>query len=295
MSKLDELIKYFKEKTKGYNELEKVRFIYLYLGSRMAFDSKFTFGNTKERRSIYNRSINSKDALNKNLESNIIICKSLSYLFEFILKSLGMNVMTVVSDDYTNDLIHVNNNIIFSDGTILSFDLESDLRYIQSRSRTRFFGLGVPYKSDSLSRYLLEQIDLKLGFISAQNYYYDDYFYFLKSMIDTMDFLEKVDFLLVNLDIYNSRVNMGYVEFREFFAKNLMLYLTLKERRKIHMLDLFYEGSSKYILGIMLDDKNNSKVIYIYDKNLEEFINISPREFMSLSLKSKSKIPRLKC
>ena len=47
-----------------------MRFIYLYLGSRMAFDSKFTFGNTKERRSIYNRSINSKDALNKNLESN---------------------------------------------------------------------------------------------------------------------------------------------------------------------------------------------------------------------------------
>ena len=50
---LENLINDIKEKTKEYTEIEKVRYVYLKLGSILTFDCNFSFGNSKARYNIF--------------------------------------------------------------------------------------------------------------------------------------------------------------------------------------------------------------------------------------------------
>lgn len=293
MSKLNNLINYFKQATANFNEIETIRYIYLYLGKMFHFDINFAFGNSKTKNKIYRECLYNETSFNENLDTNNIICKSLAYLFEYILKALGFNAISVSGDFYHNDFHHIYNHITLKNGTTYSFDLESDLKYIQGHFRTRYFGIGVT--GSSLSPLFLEKIDLKLGAITSEKYYADDYYYLLKSVTDLLSFEEKVPFILNNLDVYNDTLSMKYVEFKDFFIKNLALYLTPKERRKTHVFDLFdIKSPLDYILCIMIDISNNEKIIYLYDRNLKCFRNISLSEFLDMNLSSKIKLPKLK-
>mgnify|MGYP004690057939 CR=1 FL=1 len=45
-----------KKETQGLNDIEKLRYVYIDLGKRFAFDLDFSFGNTKSKQKIYHKS-----------------------------------------------------------------------------------------------------------------------------------------------------------------------------------------------------------------------------------------------
>ena len=85
LSEYIEKVKEYKKKNQNISEEELIRYVYLDLGKRFSFDLSFSFGNTKTKKRIYANSKKEED-LDKAMESNIIICKSVSYIVEYILK-----------------------------------------------------------------------------------------------------------------------------------------------------------------------------------------------------------------
>ena len=77
MSKLEKYIEEVKRKTEGYSDIEKLRYVYLDLGKRFAFDLNFSFGNSRRKKEIYDHS-GFQEELEKSMENNTIICKSIS-------------------------------------------------------------------------------------------------------------------------------------------------------------------------------------------------------------------------
>ena len=64
-------------------EVEIIRYVYLDLGKRFTFNVKFTpFGRSRDKQNLYKyHSRNIRD-LNECMETNIVICKSASYILE---------------------------------------------------------------------------------------------------------------------------------------------------------------------------------------------------------------------
>ena len=90
MSSLEKYVEKVKKETEGFSSMEKLRYIYWDLGSKFAFDLDFSFGNSKTRKQIYDHS-RSEDDLNRCLENNTAICKSIAYIFSYVMKELGVN------------------------------------------------------------------------------------------------------------------------------------------------------------------------------------------------------------
>lgn len=302
MRKLSELDKYIEElkiKTKDFTELEKIRYVYIDMGKKFTFDLNFSFGNKNQKQKIYKSCINNKDNLEESFKSKIIICKSLSYLLEYILKSLGIKIITYsIPNDYSKDCIHVLNIIHLQDGRRLSIDLQSDLEMIQSRRRTKYFGVPIHEEYSGITRKELETIDLKMGYISKNQYYSDDYRYLMDTIIPYFNKLEeKLDFLLSNFDIYDSSKNMQYAEMRWYIVNQIREYLTEKEYRKIHILDLYFdkEDTRDYTICFIVDVPIY-RIIYIYSPISKSFEKISIEDFqekLQSGWKSHEKIPRL--
>lgn len=74
-------------------DIEIMRYVYIDLGRKMNFDLNYTFGNIKEKNRIYNKFVNEEE-LNRVLETQTIICKSLAYLLERILKEFNIKIRT---------------------------------------------------------------------------------------------------------------------------------------------------------------------------------------------------------
>ena len=230
MSKLADYVEKIKEylnEHKDLTETDIVRYVYFDLGRKFSFNLDFAFGNSKEKVQIYKQS-QSPSELEECMESDIAICKSIAKIVEYVLNELGIKVSTVQSDD-NKSYPHVYNIVTTSDYGRYSIDLQRDLGNIQSQSVTQYFGLSTVDDSQLITRFQLEQIDKKIGYIDKENYYSDDYIYLLKSHIDYLkDFSEKVKFVLENIDVYENK-SVKYLERKLIMKSYLKNYLLLKK------------------------------------------------------------------
>lgn len=282
--KYTEKIKKYKEQNPDISEEKLIRYVYLDLGQRFSFDLNFSFGNTKTKRKIYTKSI-TEEELNKSMESNVIICKSLSYILEYILKNLGVNIITEVDDNYYNKYPHVYNVIIPKDGKRYTIDLQSDLKNIQSHSFTTYYGLSTNYKEPPIIKRMdIEKMDRELGFIDNEHYYSDDYLYLLKSDIGYFtDFGEKVEFVLYNIDIHENP-DIKYAERKWHHEKILQELFSKKELNKIHMIDCYkeIENQKEYKNCIAVENAGKTD-IYMYSVEENRYCKMTIKEFAEAS------------
>ena len=140
MSRLTEYI----EKIENYvsqhgnmTEIEIIRYVYLDLGKRFSFNEKFLpFGNSKEKKNMYRYRSSRLEDLEECMETNKAICKSISYILEYVLKSLGIDIKTVADSNNKRSFPHVYNIITLKSGESFSVDLQEDMYNIQSHSFT---------------------------------------------------------------------------------------------------------------------------------------------------------------
>lgn len=280
LSEYVEKIKEYKEQNPDISEEKLIRYVYLDLGQRFSFDLNFSFGNTKTKQKIYSNS-KSKEELNKVMESNIGICKSLSFILEYILKNLGVNIRTEVDQSYYNKCPHIYNIIKPKEGKEYEIDLQRDLENIQSHSFTDNYGLSTDNKEPPvIKRIDIEKMDRELGFIDNEHYYSDDYLYLLKSDIGYFtDFGEKVQFVLENIDIHENK-NIKYAERKWHHERIIQDLFSIKELNKIHMIDCYEEvGEEKQYKNCIAVENSGTTDIYIYSVEENRYCKMTIKEF----------------
>ena len=265
MSRLEEYIEEVKKhigQVGDMSETEIIRYVYIDLGKKFSFNLKFAFGNSKTKRQIYTDTID----LDEIMKNNTIVCSQSSKILEYILKKFDIDILTVEDDTDERSIRHVNNLVRQKDGKKYIIDLQDDIPNIQSHSFTKSFGLSVERNSPPvITRFELEQIDRKIGYIDSENYYSDDYLYLLKSDIGYFDTLqEKAKFVLENIEVYENR-NMKYAERKWSHERILQQLFSTRELQKLVMIDC-YQGDGEertYINSIVIDNKEGADV-YLY-------------------------------
>lgn len=229
MSNLENYIegvrKYCKENY--LNELEKIRYVYIDLGRKYYFNLDFAFGNTKTRKQIYRRSKN-MNSIDKSVYTGEIICTTLSEIYKKIMNDLGVDVKVESEDMSFSRCPHVYNVVTDRSGIRYIVDLQRDLENIQSRAVTKAFGLSLDDKKEIFSRFELERIDRKIGYIDNENYYSNDYLFLLKYDINFIDdFDMKAKHVIENIEI-NDNKKMKYAE-RKWHYENILEELFTKK------------------------------------------------------------------
>lgn len=276
MEELDKFVEEIKSKKNEYTELELVRYVYILLGQNMSFDLQFFYGNNTCRNKVYKNS--TRENIGKNFKNKTVICKSLAYLFEYILKKLDISVETVI--DYEDGpYYHVSNIIILKDGTKLPVDLQHDLENIQVRYRTKYFGKNI------LTKQQLEKIDTKIGYISENNNYTEEYFYLLKKALSSnMSLIDKIRFIIKNVNVYIDISNIKYIEKRRYYYYFVQMFITKKEKNKVHFIDAYQmkNGPKEYRLCIVIEMPDSDNITFLYSDEKQTFEEYSLEELSRL-------------
>lgn len=280
MSSLNNYIAYVKKEVKDLSEIEKIRWIYIDLGKRFSFDLKFAYGGVSQQRRIYKSSSRSR-TLEECFENNIGICKSIALIFEKVLKANNIKCITKGSFDDDNLCPHVNNLITLKDGTSFTADLQQDLQNIQTRSTTKRFGIRTDTGDPILSRFEMEQIDKKIGYIGPERYYSDEYLYLLKSDMRLFEkFSDMAEFVITNLEpIYDTDIK--YMERKGRHERLLRSLFSTGELKKIHQLDCYYKrGNERDYIPCIYVDSDNQTDIYMFDKEEQRYKKVSMEDFV---------------
>lgn len=282
MNAVEKYIEIVKQKTEGFSDLEKVRFVYLDLGKRLKFDLNYSFGNLETRRRIYRESA-MPNAINKGIEDNVIICKSLAIILKRILDELGVRTEIATETSYSKQPEHVYNVIVKKGGKGYSIDLQSDLQNIQSGLRTKFFGKSLKEDhADIFTQRELEILDRKLGYIDDKHYYADEYLDFMKSVVkqfDPKDLSEKAKVILENIEIYPNK-EMSYAERKGLHEKVIFQMFSAKELKKVKVFDCYTEtnGEREYKTCIVINKSDKDEDVYMYSKDECKYCQISMEE-----------------
>lgn len=299
LEKYIEKVKEYKSKHPDLKEEELIRYVYIDLGKRFSFDTDFAFGKKSTKNKIYANSRNEEE-LDEAMESNVAICRSLCYILEHVLTELGVNIKTVALEQYDfRKCSHVYNVIIPKEGEKYILDLQLDLRNIQSHSYTKYFGVSnEDRKTQLFSRLDQERMDKKLGFVDENEYYADEYLYFLKMNMEYFEnFQEKVQFVLENIDAYENK-DMKYVERKWQHEKIVSNLFSKKELNKIDFIDCYEEKEKQreYKNCIVVQSKGETDV-YIYSIEECRYKKMSIQEFAEKTkngLKTIQGVPGLK-
>ena len=221
------------------------------------------------------------------METNKAICKSISYILEYVLKELEVDIKTVVDPKDARKCPHTYNIITQKNGKQYIVDLQEDMYNIQSHSFTKNFSNSVKNgKSYVISRFEQEQMDRKNGYIDNENYYSDDYLYLLKYDANCIeDFYEKVKFILENIDVCDNP-NMGYTDRQGHHKTILEEFFNNKEFNyqdntgKIRMIDCYKDINDErhYVNCIAVQAKNGTE-IYVYNKKEYRYCQIDIMNF----------------
>lgn len=247
MSKLNEYVEQMKQYQKQHpkkSETQIVRHIYLDLGLKLSFDAKFYFGNAKERKQIYDA--NGKKSIEKSMEEGNAICTSMSYLMEYILQQLNIDATTIIDYVEKRSCAHMYNMIRPKGEEPYYIDLQEDIKYIQSHSRTKHFGISIKDgKTPIMSLKELEAMDKEDGYITDEHYYADDYLYLLKydsSIIN--DLRQKAEFIFENLEP-DENTSFQWPDRTRRLSQLIKKLFTQSERSHIRLIDCYYDDKNK--------------------------------------------------
>lgn len=279
MSSIDDYVEKVKKETEGFSEEEMIRHIYIDLGKRLAFNLKFYLGNSKAKQQVYSHS--TKARAGEALDQNIIICKDSSYIMEAVLTKLGVNIITIVAPSDDRKCAHVYNIVKPKNGKKpYVLDLQVDMENIQAHMRTTEFGKTAGESNRTITRDELEEIDLKIGYITKKDYYTDEYIDLLRLNTSMFaDFGERMQFILENIDIMNNK-NMGYAERVKHHDTILSKLLSFEEFLRIKQIDCYKEenGNRNHISCITVEEPKKEKAIYLFSVEDNQYKRVSIEE-----------------
>ena len=273
------------EKYDNLTEDEKVRFIYLFLGKKISFSTKWVYSRRQIKKDIY-RHAGYKESVENCLSNEKweMICVDIAYLIHYIGEQVGINIEVCYEDSgYYNQLPHVYNKVIRKDGSSYYIDLDSDLYRIAMNMRTDYFGFKDKVWNKVFSREQLEEIDYKFEYITRQKPYTDEYFYFLFNIVFGLDSAhDKVKFMLENPSPYDN-LDIGFHERKTYilslinsYRRNPMNHMKIKWQ----WLDFYYNIDSNIVpKEIIYVEDDSGKTFYEFDSQEGNYHQISEKDF----------------
>ena len=126
----------------GLTQLEKARYIYIELGKQRRFDVRFYYGNSETRKRIKRLAMQAKHNPEMYRNQKSIVCISISYLYQSILKDYGIKCEVTSEDEYSSG--HIMPILYLEDekrGRMkIKADLQRDISWIQAGMITDNFG-----------------------------------------------------------------------------------------------------------------------------------------------------------
>ena len=246
----------------------------------MNFDLRYTFGNRKQKETIYNAKLN-PEKMEELFQKRTVICKSLAILLKRVLNEFGVKVEIAKDTNYRHNK-HVFNIVYFSDfNTFAKVDLEEDLEFIQTRSRTHFFGITDIYnpfaKQDLIPEEQLKQMDKTTAEYIPWGFYFDSMLRILKLGTKDMPVEEKLRNVLDNLDVYVADRNLGYRERIYYHNRMLNEVFSEKEMKKIHQINCYKirQGEKHFVSCVVLERPKAESAVYLYSERKGKYQEIS--------------------
>lgn len=265
----------------GLSKLEQARYIYLQLGKMVTFDENYWFANTKAKQKIYKSAQKVKDF--SQVSDGRVICVSLANLYNNMMKRIGIEAEVKEVErpkpPHTYSIITIDNKVYRT-------DLQADLKYIQSRRRTKYFGStkGSNVYIDILPKELAE-IDNRLGYFYDGERIIKNLKDRLSSEIQEYSKLEdKAKHILTitgECDVINQ---MGFVERLEFYNKTILDLLINENNRRITFTRMYRDSnkSRKYTECISIKQKDDKYARFIYSEKTGTYLEIAEEKLQEL-------------
>ena len=275
-----------KRMPEGLNELETLRYIYIFLGKQKSFDPEYYFGNKEVKKKIYelhNRRLENEDFLvsNRNL-----ICTSISHTLKLLGKEFGIDIE--VKQNRNTKCTHMYNVGNLKDGRKIHLDLQMDLKFIHMGRRTGNFGT----LSDLCTMIAVEDIeaiDEKIGYKNPDKDYTEKILIDILQRLKDKKGLEKVKGLLSDKEFKEILEEKGYVESQLFVSDALVTIGALESNVITCYRDknIYNEPlpETQYSMCVFAQGEREEKGkfdIYIYKKRAGRFVNVSVEEMRML-------------
>lgn len=277
----------YKNQNPDITDLLFIRYIYLDLASKFSFNCEFIpFGNSKKRSEIYTNGV-TYSKLNESFNNHLIICNSISKIFEIILKHFGYNISTVETEYDLRKCPHVYNEIRIN-GKSFKVDLQEDIYRVQMHAFTPNFGLSIYENKRVISRKEIIDMDKKIGYITDCENYTDEYIYLLKEDLSYIDsFVDKVRFVLENIEAFNNK-DIKYADRKWHHVRVLEALFNKKEidflsnRGKIRFLDCYknVNGEIKYFNCVAVQE-NNEIIVFMYNYKENKYVEMNYDNFLN--------------
>ena len=235
------------------SKLEKARYLYIELGKRSFYDKSYEYMMFGEESDylIYSDKPYS--------EPNVVICTTLVKQYAELLT--GVNIKNRILVDEKGHY-----SLIFEDdiGGEHITDITKDLKNIQFKCSTSYFGVGTISKSD------LREIDIGINYITKNRGYSNDYWHMVKDRLQRMKLSEreKCEKIFESLKLFGDLSKLGEVELFEMYRKFFQYCLDGNEKVQFYSTKMSNEPE-EYFMRL---STNSSVIIYRLDLKVLQFV-----------------------
>lgn len=269
---------------KGLNELETLRYIYIYLGKKKQFDVRYYFGNRKTKEKIYmlaNQMLEDEKFLTEKKE---LICTSISMNLLLLAKVFNITLELITDEEGIG--AHMYNIAKLKDGRLIKLDLQQDLSNIHVGNRTTEFGRR-DYLLTEISDEELEQIDEKIGYKKIGKNYKDDDIKLLLTQINGKNRIDATDYILNNeMFLEGLKESDGYIELLRYVKRTLAMCVG---ESSVYVINLYRDEDinrqplpdRQYSICVFAKQKQKSN-IYLFKKKERRFEKVEPERIKRL-------------
>ena len=289
------------------SEDEIARCIYIMLGKKIRFNPEYTHEGAFRRIEIYKHSLAEGRMEEITQEEDwTVICTDIAKLAEYIGNRFGVSIKAIKAEE-NNQYSHMRNRVTRKDGSFYDFDLYDDIRNIQSNFRTKNFGMKREVKEKNVDGNVvtetkwvnefdyktLNDMDTKLGFVSKDKPYYDEYVYFLKQNVFYFDSVyERMKFLVENISPYPDESTKGYNE-QKFHHTDIIKEIMGEQKDLWRFLDCYtYKNFQRQYEPIIVINDENHESYFKYVPEEGGYREI-PKEELSLKIVRGLWVPKL--
>lgn len=271
-------------------EVEKkiAMYVYLKIGKSKAFDEKWFLGNKAERQKMKKINKKEKTKIDLLIKKRKLVCITLSSLYTKILKDFGLKCKTENIFDHDE---HVSNVITFSNGEKIVVDLQKDLEYIQTKSRTPNF--GYIYNNGFLTGKKLSDEELfelhkSCGYVEKEEDYMDSKIERISQKVDGLGANEVLEKVLFDHSLKGYQKDIGYIEVFRHYKRILNKVAPRMDKVNIHYCNCYRKvpgekgkDEKEYTMCFysIVDDKVNA---YLYSNKGKCFRPVKLEVFSEL-------------
>ena len=200
------------------------------------------------------------------MDEREIICYSLARQCEYIFKNLGYSC-TVTHEP--KELEHVFNILTLKDGRRIKLDLQSDLEFIQTGRKTRYFGTSDNeyVLLDELPEKEIIEADRYIGYPNKEVEYSDETINSIINNLKGLPLTERVSSFISNNEINEISKDMGYMQKYSFFYKMLSSLAENEIWKKLFIFPCEIKPE-EYTSCIFVNDKQPKTYLYSNKHNM---------------------------